>query len=501
MTILHSLIERVREITTSALTVALVATFVAPAAVAQQHLPLPLDAALTTPRLELEITNARVRVLISPEQPPRFSARLEDPAIQQEVSLEVNFIPGSLTGVRRPESADPPTIVVDISLTDDQVFTVVGSDLDVEIVGPVAEVQPIDATPAEEEGKTAAGAQPEQAVGAAITAVLTDSRLITENVGGLSLTATRGSNEITAHTGSLALDLRESAARIHGHRGSVTLKSLDSDSLFRNTEGTISANVDGGVWEVSQGRGAVTGELETSDVILETVSGQIKLTGRNSSIRINGTLESRTQISGDDLQIDLSDLGGPLHTVLTRGSLEVESLVGRVDLRLNSAVAADLRDIRGDLAAVVSDQSQVTIQGVREHTRIQLNDSELEVSDLRSLELNAQKSHVTGRGIRALTKLVATDSTLELVLGDVRGRPKVDLFGTSQATIQLPTPCQVVAKLADASLSDQIRVSGCHLNLDGLNKRGLRPGPDGRQPVVITATLDDGANLRVDGRP
>jgi len=501
MMILQSLIERVHEITTSTLMVALLATFAAPAAGAQQQIPLPVDAALTTPRLELDLTNARVRVLIRPEQPPRFSARLEDPTIQKEVSLDLNFIPGSLTGVRRPESADRPTIVVDISMTDDQFFTVVGSNLDIEIVGPADGVQPDDAAPAEEEGKTAAGAQPEQTTGAAITAVLTDSRLATENIGGFSLTATRGSNEITTHIGSLALDLRDSAARIHGHRGPVTLQSLDSDSLFRDIEGTISADVDGGVWEVSESRGAVSGELDTSDVILEMVSGQIKLNGRNSSIRINRTLDSRTQISGDDLQIDLSDLGGPLLTVLTRGSLEAESLVGRVDLRFNSAVTAGLRDIRGDLAAVVSDQSQVTIRGVRDHTRIKLNDSELELNDLKSLDLDARESMVSGSGIRALTKLVATDTTLELSLGDVMGKPKINLHGTSQATIQLPTPCQVVATLANASLSDQIRVSGCHLNLDGLNKRGLRPGPDGRQPVVLTATLDDSANLRVDGRP
>ena len=104
MMILNSLIERARKITTSALTVAIAATFVAPAAVAQQHIPLPVDASLTTPRLELDLTNARVRVLITPEQPPRFSARLEDPAAEQDASLEVSFTPGSITNIRRPES-------------------------------------------------------------------------------------------------------------------------------------------------------------------------------------------------------------------------------------------------------------------------------------------------------------------------------------------------------------------------------------------------------------
>ncbi len=482
MMILHSLIERVRKTTARALTVAVAAAFLTPAAGAQQHIPLPVDAALTTPRLELDLTNARVRVQIGPERQPRFSARLADPSTGQEAALEVNFIPGSLTGVYRPESTAAPTIVVDISMTEDQFLLIVGANLDVEIVGPVADEQPDGASAVEEDEPAAAEAQPEPATGSAITAVLTDSRLTTENLGGLSLTATRGANEITAHTGALALDLRESAARVHDHRGPITLHSLDSDSLFRNTEGAISADVNGGVWEVSQGRGAVTGELDAADVVLETVSGPIKLTGRNSSIRINGAPDSRTQISGDDLQIDLSDLGGPLNTVLTRGSLEAELLAGRVDLRLNSDVTADLRDVRGDLAAVVSDRSRVAIRGVREHTRIQLNESELEVGDLKSLDLDARDSIVTGSGIRALTNLVATDTTLELSLGDVMGKPKIDLRGGSQATIHLPMPCRVVAKLADASLSDQIRVSGCDLDFDGLNKRSLRPGPDGRQP-------------------
>ncbi len=498
---LHILVERFRSIAAPALAVALAATFWAPALMAQQHLPLPVDTALTTPRLELDLTNARVRIQVGSEQQPRISARLEVPSTGQEVSLEVNFVPGSFTGVHRPESVDAPMIVVDISLAEDQFLLIAGAGLDVEIVGAVAKDQQDGAEPVQEDGETAAEAQPEQATGAAITAVLTDSRLATENLSGLSLTATRGSNEITAHTGSLALDLRESEVHIRDHRGPIVLQAIDSLSRLSKIDGSISAKLEGGSWKISEGLGTIIGEVSDADVELETVSGKVDLTAGMSSVRINGTVDTHIRIVGDDLQIDLSDLGGSANITLDRSSVDIDSMSGRIDLQLNSDVTADLRDIRGDLAGQVSGQSRVAIRGVRGHTRIGLNHSELELSDLKSLSLDAREGMVTGSGIRALTMLVATDTTLELSLGDVKGKPKIDLLGASHATIELPAPCRVVAKLTDTSLGDQIRVSGCHLDFDGMNKRSLRPGPDGRWPVVMTATIGAGASLRVDGRP
>jgi hypothetical protein len=501
MIMLRTLAEQIRAIAVLVLAVLPVSLCEVPTATAQRQIPLPIDAPLTTPRLELNLTNARVRVLIVPEQASRFAARLENPEKAEKVSLEVSIVPGGLTDIRGPESADAPTMVIDISLADDQFITLIGRNLDLEILGPDDEVRTDEAAPAEEDRQAPESPQSEDAIQPVITAILTDSRLVTQDLDGLSLTATRGTNEIVAQTGFLELDLRESAARIQGHQGQITLRSLNSDSRFRNLEGSISADLEDGFWKVSETRASITGELSNAEVVLDSISGKTRLSGQESMIRISSTLESQIQISGEDLQIGVSDLGGSLNATLTRGSLDADSVTGRVDLSLDSNVTADIRNVRGDLAAGISGQSEVVIRGIQGHTRIQLTDSDLELGDLKSLELDAQQSSVTGSGIRALTKVAATDSILEFFLADVMGKPRIDLHGATQATIQLPTPCRVIAKLAEESLSDQIRVNDCLLDFDGLAKRNLRPGPDGRQPVVMTATLDESANLRVDGRP
>ena len=492
----------------AALTIAAAAVFSTHGAEAQQQIQLPIGAPLTTPRIELDLSDARVLVVVGSQQPPRIDARVETADLAPEVVLEAALEPGRVTRVRRPDVEDtPPKIIVEITLSADQRLTVVGSRIDLDISGAQTsaadnplEIDPHISRPDRASSKPEDQA-PDPAVDPVVAAIVTDSQVTARNLDGLSLTATTGIIDISNLHGPLVLDLRESEVHIRGHRGLVTIDAFDSDTTLENAEGRVSVNLDGGSLNVNQSRSTIDGKIVTADVAFDSVSGSVQLSGEESSIRITGAAKAPTQIVGHDLRVTLSDLGGSVRANLTRGTLDAELIAGRIDLQLSDEAQADLRDIGGDLAAVLTDGARAEVGGVTGHTRIRLRDGELNLRNLKSLELDAQRGLITGSGIRALTRLEATDSSVELFLDTVQGRPKINLRGTSDATIQLPTPCRVAAKMPEASFGDRIRVSGCHFDFDGHSKRSPRPGVDGRAPVVLTATLDETATLRVDGRP
>jgi len=491
-----------------ALTIAVAIILSAHGTGAQQQIQLPISAPLTTPRIEMDLSDARVLVIVGSQQPPRIDARVEPADFAAEVVLDAVLQPGSLTRVRRPDADGvPPTIVVEITLSADQRLTVVGNRIDLEISGTQSDAAeaPLEPDPhisrPDRASSKSEDQAPDPAADPVVTAIVTDSQVTAHNLDGLSLTATTGIIDIADLHGPLVLDLRESEVHIRGHRGLVTIDAFDSETTLENTEGRVSVNLDGGSLNVNRSRSTIDGKIVTADVAFDSVSGSVQLSGENSSIRITGAAKVPTQIVGDDLRVTLSDLGGSVRANLTRGALDADLIAGRIDLQLSEEAQADLRDIGGDFAAVLNGGAQAEVNGVTGHTRIRLRDSELNLHNLKSLEMDAQSGLITGSDIRALTRLEATDSRVELLLDTVQGRPKINLRGASDATIQLPTPCRVAAKMPEASFGDRIRVSGCQYDFDGISKRSPRPGVDGRAPVVLTATLDENATLRVDGRP
>jgi hypothetical protein len=492
-----------------ALVVACAVYFAAPEAEAQQQAALPLSASFSSPRVELELTDARVRITVGAEGTPHIDARVEPGGSTTDVRLEVDHTPGSVTRIRRPDADGPqPTITVDLELSVDQVLSVAGARLELEISGPPPdpEVLPPDqdpspAAPTAKDSTSTAERPPEKSESPNTTVVVTDSQVTARNLGALSLTATGGMVDLSTSVGSSELRLDGSAAFLHRMRGSAVIEAFDSETTIEDAEGGVVINLDGGALTVNRSTSAIRGEFYGADVSIVTASGALQLSGSDSSIRVTDVTRAQTRISGDELRVALNDVGGPVHLALNGGSLGADVVEGRVDLQLTARAEAEIGDIRGDLAAVLSDGVRAEIDGVTGHTRVQLQYGELDLSDLKSLDLATQGGLVTGRGIRSIQRLEATDSDLELLLDDVNGRPKIDLRGTTDARVQLSTPCRVVAKLPESPFGDHLRVSGCDFDFDGTSKRSLRRGVDGRAPVVLEATLDENASLRVDGRP
>jgi hypothetical protein len=281
----------------------------------------------------------------------------------------------------------------------------------------------------------------------------------------------------------------------------VTLHAVDSEVTFEDSEGAMSIDLNGGLLALNAGSTSVTGGISDADLQLVSISGMIRLTGAASSIWIINHSTSPIQLAGTDLRITIDNTGGRVNANLKGGRFDASGVGDRIDFQLSAGAEADVRDLASDIAGSITDGSRMVIDRVVGHTRIRLQDSELELSRLKSLELNAVGGFITGTEIRALIRVETDGSDLDLTLPTLGGRPTLVLKGSSTANVQIPTPCQVMAKVPAAPLREQVRVTGCQLDFDGARKGGIRRGLDGREPVRLSVAVEGDATVRVDGNP
>lgn len=470
---------------------------------AQSIIGLPVDFELTTPRLEVNLTNARVEITIDPEQPRRFSARPANPDAGSEIFLEGAIEPKAVTRVGRAESGGGTLpIVVEIGLTPDQVLVVTGNRLDLSFSQAAPAVEPVaSGTETLEDPKSepippgAEGKPPRTTVN------VSDSVVFAKDLDDLALTATGGSSHLDSIGESLTLDLQETEVFARRLRGSSSVSAIDSDVTIDGCEGLVSVDMEGGLLVVKTAASGVRGTINNGNAEIESTSGKVVVTGSNTSTRITDSADLSVQLTGTDLRITLDGVSGPVSADLTGGSLTADSIANRIDLNLAAQAEADLRDLGGDFALAMRDGARAAVHRVALHTRVRLEESDLEVFDLRSFELNSRGGFIVGEEIHKLSRVESDGSELDLSLSGVNRKHNITLTGPGSAVVRLPTPCRVVAKMPDTTAGSQLKVSGCLLDFDGTRKRGMRPGIDGQAPILLNATLDEIATLEVHGHP
>ena len=476
---------------------------------AQRRIDLPVETPLETPRVELDLTDARVSITIDSGRPALFSAHTADPGIDRELFLVGAVTPGAVTRIWRNEGeSNLPTIVVEVNLALDQVLIVTGRRLVLDITHVDPDIEPDPAvepnTPVNEAPVVALDpANPgiEDGIGPVISVDLADSDFRARNLQSLTLIAMRSIVDLEFIGEPLEINLDETEVHARGGRGSTILHAVASDITIEDATGDLLVDLEGGYLAATGGRLKVQGKVSNTGVELVSLLGTIQLSGSDTSIRITDMLDSPIQLAGTDLNIVLDNVGGPIRANLEGGRILADSIGNRLDLHLAAGAEADLRDLRGDLSMVMSDGVWAGVKHVAGHTRIHLDTSDLEITDLKSLELNARGGNITGAEIRNLTSVETIDSTLRITLPSKAGKHEIVLKGTSTASIRLPTPCRVIAKMPDITDGNQLRVSGCLLDFDGTRKRGMHRGIDGQVPIQLKATLDEFATLEVHGLP
>ena len=474
---------------------------------AQRRIDLPIEAALETPRVELNLTDARVVITIDPSRPARFSARAADPGIEGDVSLEGAISPRAVTQVwRNVGEGDLPVIVVEINLDPEQVLVVTGKrlDLGISISDSTTEPEPaVDPNAAADDG--AAGADnsisqsnPEETL-SGISIHVEDSTLRATGLQDLNLAATRSIVDLDFTGGSTEIDLDECEVHVRSLSGSSTLHAVSSELTLEDVQASVSADLEGGHLTATGGDLNLKGKVSNTGISLVSLTGSVQLNGSDTSIRITDGQNLPVQLNGQDLDILLDDVGGPIKADLVGGRIQADTIGSRFDLQLAAGAEGDLRNLADDLTVILNDGATASVNRVVGHARIKLNDSELEISNLKSLDLRARGGILTGTDIRNLTHVEIVDTELDITLPGIQGNHDILLQGSTTAVVRLPTPCRVVAKMPDTTDGDQLRVSGCLLDFDGSAKRGMQRGIDGQPPIRLNATLDEFATLEVYG--
>lgn len=476
---------------------------------AQRRIDLPIEAPLETPRLELDLTDARVVITIDSSRPARFSAHAADPGIEGGVSLEGAVSPQTVTRIWRSDTGgDLPTIVTDINVASHQVLVINGKRLDLGISLFDSTIEPnptVEPDPPSTEATVEVPESTDQGTpgetGPGISVSLEDSAFRATRLQGLTLAATRSIIDLDFISGPIEIELVESEVHVRHLSGSSTLHAIASEVTIEDTEAGLSVDLEEGNFTAIGSDLTLKGKVSSTDIVLASLIGSAQLDGSDTTIRITDGRNLPVRLKGTYLDITLEDVGGPIRAELIGGRIQADTIGGRVDLKLAGGAEADLRNLESDMVIALSDGSTAGANHVAGHTRIHLDDSELKISDLKSLEVHARGGRLTGTDIRNLTKVEMTDTELDISLPGIQGNHEILLRGTTTAVVRLPTPCRVVAKMPDTTDGDQLRVSGCLLDFDGSAKRGMQRGIDGQPPIRLNATLDEFATLEVHGLP
>jgi len=478
-----------------------------PLASAQSQVTLPGIVSIPTPRLELNLATAQVVVRVDSEEAPSLAARAAVPEDAASLSLVVDSTDPLVTRISRPETdVDVPTVVIEIDLRSGQTLDVVGISLDLEIASAVeCEKSTSESSAArllhpvlsDPRGKN--GDLNNQT--STMSVDLSDSVFQGRCLPSLRLSATRGSNHLESVKGNLDLTLQETIVSIRNHQGQLAIRAIDSDLDLEEFNGTISLDFQGGSITGVDGSSTLTGKVVNAGIDLRSLAGSIQLTGSDSSIRISDSSISPNRISGVNNMIDLDSLIGSVNYDLRGGNLNGQDLQARVDLSLADAAEGTLRSIEGDVVVSATGGSRIAISEITKHARLQLDDSELEVSQLKSLELNARRSMTNGGEVRELSNIVLSASEMYLSLPDLRGRPKILATDESYVQLEIPTPCSVIAKSSSTFILDHFEVAGCNLVAPGTKRRQVQPGVNGRPPVLVYATVDDSSTIEITGSP
>lgn len=475
-------------------------TLLPPLCLAQSLLDLPADLPIETQGVELILNDARVEVTIDVEATPHLTARIGSKNPDTLASLEAGLSSGTTTRISRPVVEGPiPAIVVTVSLTPDQALAIDGQNIDLNITKLDQHLEAADSSVGDGEGQAPPAAAAPAATSMMVS--LMDSSFSAHNLGGVNLSSTGGTNTLGNTTGALVLELTDADVFSRDHRGAVTVNAVDSSVTLEGTRGRITLNTESGFLTAVGGTADVLGTVTNTQVDLDGMNKTIRLTGNGASIRVSNAPRNTVQLNGSDLRVTLNSIGGAVNSTLTGGSIDGDQIGGRVDLRLSNGARADFRDVQSDCALNLTAGSSARLDGVTGHLRAQLDESDLDVARLKSLELVARGGSVIGNEIGSLSKIDINGSTVELILPEIQGNPAMTLKNGASAWVQLPSPCRVQAKAPKGMISDQVRASGCQLVFDGARKGGLRRGLDGRKPVTFVATVDESSTLEVEGYP
>ncbi len=301
--------------------------------------------------------------------------------------------------------------------------------------------------------------------------------------------------------GSLTLTLDRGSADLRRHRGSLELAATAADVTVVDHQGTITPRLDGGSLEVSGGAGTVAGTANRALLVLDQWRGPVELDATDTAVDARGVEGDRSpwRLAGEDLQVLLEEVRGPIAVDLRGGSLLGSGLV---DLRASAAGGArvELAGVAGTVGLELSGGAEAYLADMTGNVEAAVSGARLEAERIGRLALSGARGEVAVRGVERLESLAMSDSQLELDLRAVLHDPSLELRGAGFARVWLPAPCIVQSAGGGDGADVGAGVTGCEVQPPG-RRTTPRQGVAryGRRPTRLTVSADRDVVLDVEG--
>lgn len=463
---------------------------------APKALPLTIEP-LGAGRLELDLHDSRVDIVIDPDAPTSFEASSQLDGEDDSVLLVSEDAKSVQIAYPYQQEGVDYGLRVRVVLNPSQQLSIKGKKVDVTVIDHREELSDevwsrLEEAVAEDRGQAMApGGTARQYAFA-----LTDSALVLENLTGATIEGAGNHVGLSSCQGPVVFDVADAEVDISDHWGSLYLRGLESTFSVDVAD----ANVDLGLEDcdliLGNGRGRVSGLLFGGLVSISAWSGQISLDGTEADIEARDlpAKDAWLTVSGKGNRVTAENLAGAVNVNLQGGRLEASAVAGRASVTGREGTEVDLRRIGDSVTLELSEGSVGLLEEVGGSLTARITSSELDASTFEDLDLTARDAVVYLKKAKGRFRASAIQTMLDAEYTE-RGSPELSVSGESEVRLGVLSPCRV--QVGGAAEDETIAgVAGGPCEVLGSTSRrrafGTRGGP---RPVTIKLEIESPAEF------
>lgn len=293
-------------------------------------------------------------------------------------------------------------------------------------------------------------------------------------------------------------------AELHDLSGGLNLDAENAEVLAEGIEGSLSFRLVGGALDVQNGSGEATGELHDAAGRFLGWRGPLVATaeGGQLDVRSSGADGAEIELIGRGTETFVDDVAGTLSVRLDGGSLAASAVTGEAKVDGLHEARVSVTGLSGALSLSLAIGSTAVVRDLAGNLKAVVEDGRLELDHVETVDFAAARSEVVGAGVKGLPRADATDGRVDLDLSEVVGSPRLALKRSAEGRVRLPSPCIVRASGSGTFDEARLAVTGCDYNAPNQGQRtaALRRTYGGKA-IIFAVGLDEAARLEVSAEP
>ncbi|UCF67169.1 MAG: hypothetical protein JSV80_15540 [Acidobacteriota bacterium] len=463
---------------------------------------LPYELALRTDRVELELRDGRVDVIIDPlaESGLRVNDLLSGEETTGFVLIDERE-EGLVIGQPHGGEKVAPRLLVEIVTNDDISVEIRGSGLNV-VIDDRREEAPSSDGEHDEEAASRRHSRSSARGHEQFLIEVEKSDVVLRRVRGARLEGSDNSAHLEQTTGSVEMALADSSLFVDSHRGRLDLAIQDSDVQIDGAATRIEVRLTDSQLSIADGVGELEVDATNSDVFLERWQGNAHISGQMARVDLVecGAASDRFYLGGTRHELNVAGYAGALTVVLRDGAVNGQRLHGPANLTLDAG-SINLEELHDAVGLRLREGVQARLEGARRKVDGTLEESRLDLRDVREVNLNMNRAELYAVEMSGKTRIKATDSDVEVDLRGNRTRSELIVESGTRARISMSEPCTVRLEGKLDDLEDQVLNSGCELAASDDKRRPTIRARRGGAPTVLNVRLDEDATLEVSASP